>query len=259
MFKKENTKIIMKKRMADTAAKMLEEEGLTLDEDTIFDALMYKYGSTNKNHAFQLMLLYAGKLDLRNTAGAVAEQYYDHKHPEIDNLVGFIEWLENHLEGISFAKEYDPMQSGDYNPKEPAHWLDGMYTLMQSYQREGEMIDSMRQIPVLEEYFNGVPEGEGGESKIITSHELYNLYRGGWFKEQAVAIERELNSPDITPSKALSMLRENWELYTSSTSFRNMNRCIEYCIYCAADFPDTPEARKAFRHVVQAIHLPSEK
>ena len=259
LFEEKVVKILMKKKAADIVANILQEEGLPLNEDTVFDALMFKYASVNQTHAHQIMDLYNGTYDLRRTAGAVAEQYYDNKHPDIERLIPFIEWLEKHLEGVPFASEWDPNESGDYDPTRPEHWLDDMYNLVEVYVREGESVDLLRSnhINAKTKFFEGVPEGEGGESEVITSNALYNLYKKGYFKDLAEDIRKELSSPDITPSKALSILRENWDLYTTPRSFHGINRCLEYCIYCAAKFPDTPEARKEFRHIIREIHLPA--
>lgn len=257
MFKEKMVKILMRKKTADIVAKLLEEEKLSLNEDTVFKALMFRYGSVNRKHAWQIMNLYSGTWDLRRTARAVAEQYYDHKQPEIKRLIYFIEWLEKHLEGIPFSAEWD-MKSGDYDPTRPLEQLFSMYYLFERYVEEGEQIDSIHRDASFGDYFAGVSEGEEGISQVITSHELYNLYKNGYFQDQAEAIKQELESPDITPSKVLNMLRENWEFYTTPSTFRNMNKCIEYCICCAAEFPDNPEARREFRHAVQEIHLPVE-
>ena len=148
--------------------------------------------------------------NLRDAAATIAEQYYTPATPEIKTILPFIAWLEETLDGISFSTDWDPNQSGDYDPTRPAHFLDSMY---KTFDIKG-------------------------------------------FTEQARSIKKEIESPTLTPSKALSILRKNWKFYNT---FPTMNRCIEYCIYCAAEFPDNSDVREEFCHAIRQIQLPQHK
>lgn len=234
---------------------ILKEEGLELNDDTLVSSVMAKYGSIDPNHAKQLEFLYDGSWSFRRTAAAVVEGYYRHPQPEIFNLVPLIKFLSKHLDGIPFMDEWNPEKSGDYDPTRAAHFLDAEYKLFGSYQREGEQIDYLHSEAKKELY--PYPKGDNHESRIITNHQLYNLYINGWFKKQEDKIAKIILSKDLTPSIALNVLAENWEWYVTPTAFRNMTHDIEYCIYCAEEFPDNPEARKEFRKVVMAIHNPN--
>ena len=235
---------------------IMREEHLSITSELIRDAILHKYGSISPIHAGQIALLYnpdVNNWDLRHTACAVAESYCtDHKHPEIDNLVNFVAWAEKHLEGIPFMKEHDPHKTGDYDPTRPAVWLESLYNHLERYTREAEYIDELHYLHP-DRYKNILP-GNGGESNIVTNHNEYNAAKGGWYHNQAQAIEAAINSPDFTPSKGLSILREYWTYYVTPSVFRAIGAPIAYCLYCAAEFPDTPESRKEFRRAVYAIH-----
>ena len=74
--------------------------------------------------------------ELRYIAADLSKIYYNPKNPEITRLVPFISWIENHLDGIPFASEWNTDISGDYDPRHPTHWLSGMY---ESYQISGDL------------------------------------------------------------------------------------------------------------------------
>lgn len=207
-----------------------------------------------KNQTCQFIQNY-GEYDLRSTAGAVVEQYYSNSHPGIKELVHFINWLDHHLQGIPFSPIWDPNISGDYDPTRPAHFLSTLFEIFESYERAGKSIDSLRRNPMLKKHLESLLEGEGGESHIITSNQLYRLYKSGFFKERAIEIKKKISSPDITPSVALSILSQNWEYYVTPACFHNLNRCIEYCIYGANDFPDNDYYRESFMNLIQVYFL----
>ncbi len=237
---------------------ILAEENLPLSSEVIRDAVMYKYGSTGR-HAGQLTLMYRDDMtnwNLRETACAVAESYCGtHKHPEVDNLVHLVEWAEKHLEGIPFMSEYNPYKTGDYDPTRPEVWLDSLYLHLECYDQEAQRIDDLRKTNP--KYFKGVLPGEGGESRVITNNLEYKAAKGGWHREQAEAIKAVITSPDFTPSQALAILREYWTYYVTPAEFCYIGSPIAFCLYCAAEFPDTPEARREFRHAVFSIHAPT--
>lgn len=192
-----------------------------------------------------------GEYDLRSAAGAVVEQYYSNAHPGIKELVHFINWLDHHLQGIPFSPIWDPNISGDYDPTRPAHFLSPLFELFESYEMAGKSIDSIHRTPSLKNHFESSLEGEGGESPIITSHALYVKYKTGFFGDRAIEIKKKISSPDITPSIALSIISKNWEYYVTPACFHNLNRCIEYCIYGAHDFPDNDYYRANFMKFIQ--------
>lgn len=63
-----------------------------------------------------------------------------------------------------------------------------------------------------------------------------------------------INSNTVTPSQALNILTDNFKYYTRPTQFSNINKVVEYCIYCVYIFPDSESARKEFIGVVQQIY-----
>jgi len=239
---------------------IMREENISLTSELIRDAIVHKYGSISTLHARQITLLYRTDIptwDLRRTACAVAESYCtDHKHPEIDNLVNFVAWAEKHLEGIPFMREHDPFRTGDYDPTRPMTWLESLYQHLERYEKEAEIIDELHALHP--DYYKDVLPGNGGESCIVTNHNEYNAAKGGWHHKQAKSIEALIKSPDFTPSKGLSILRKYWPYYVTPSVFRSIGTPIAYCLYCAEEFPDTPEARNEFRHAVYAIHVPEK-
>lgn len=169
--------------------------------------------------------------DLRRAAATVAAQYYSNAQPGIEKLTFFIAWLEKHLNGIPFVEEYVPEKHGDYDPRRPAHFLGGMYQLLESYQQDGN----------------------AGTSRLLTTPKLQKLYAEDFFKHTAEKIKETLLSPALTPSAALALLSENWELYSTPSFFRNINKCIEFCIYCATDFPDSDDARTELAGIIRTL------
>ena len=75
-------------------------------------------------------------MTLRYKSAAVAEQLYDPSTFDAKSIIPFIKWLENHLSGIPFADVYDPIISGDYDPKRPSFFLDGMH---KTYHLNGDL------------------------------------------------------------------------------------------------------------------------
>lgn len=237
---------------------ILEEEGLELNDEIIVDSIMNKYGSIDANIAQQLKLLYDGSWSLRTIAVSIVGAFRDHPQPEIFNLVPLIKFLSKHLQGIPFMSEWDVERSGDYDPTRPGDFLDATYKLFGSYHREGEKIDYIHEETDLKK-INNLPKGDNEESQVITDYSYYVAYAKGWFKEREEKIAKVILSKDLTPSEALNVLAKYWKFYVTPKVFKNMTDDIEYCIYCAEEFPDTPEARKEFRHAVQAIHQPKKK
>lgn len=103
MFEKTMVKISMNRDVADVLKKILEVEGLNLDEDTIMSAILHQHCSVSATHAMQIKSLFDGSWNFRRTVVAVIDQYYDHHHPEVERLVSLIAWLERHLEGIPLS------------------------------------------------------------------------------------------------------------------------------------------------------------
>lgn len=83
--------------------------------------------------------------------------------------------------------------------------------------------------------------------------DMYKSYQIVGEQDQSDDIRKSIESPELNPSKALSILREKWSFYSG---FDTMNRCVEYCILCAKEFPDTLEAREAFHDALNQIQIP---
>ena len=189
--------------------------------------------------------LYDGTFDLRQASARIVEQCYSNEL-SVNSILPLIKWVRQHLEGIPF--------SSIYNPTRPYEALECLYELLEFYNEEGKKIDSVRMSFGHNGEFDNIPAGEEGLSEVINSQELYNLYKSGWFIQQADIVRININSNTITPSQALNVLIDNFKYYTRPTQFSNINMVVEYCIYCVYIFPDSESARKEFIDVVQQIY-----
>lgn len=197
--------------------------------------------------------LYDGTFDLRQASARIVEQCYSNEL-SVNSILPLIKWVRQHLEGIPFSSIYNSEYTGDYNPTRPYEALECLYELLEFYNEEGKKIDSVRTSFGHNGEFDNIPAGEEGLSEVINSQELYNLYKSGWFIQQADIVRININSNTITPSQALNVLIDNFKYYTRPTQFSNINMVVEYCIYCVYIFPDSESARKEFIDVVQQIY-----
>lgn len=197
--------------------------------------------------------LYDGTFDLRQASARIVEHCYSNEL-SVNSILPLIKWVKQHLEGIPFSSIYNPEYTGDYNPTRPYETLECLYELLEVYNEEGKKIDSVRRSFGHNGEFDNIPAGEEGLSEVINSQELYNLYKSGWFIQQADMVRININSNTVTPSQALNILTDNFKYYTRPTQFSNINKVVEYCIYCVYIFPDSESARKEFIGVVQQIY-----
>lgn len=148
-------------------------------------------------------------IDLRVAVCRILEHqaFNDHIHPEIDNLIFLVRWLEKHLKNSGFA-EYEPYRMGDFDPTKPNVWLMGLHLLLEHNYDQPEEVE---------------------------------------------IIKKRLVSDDFTPSEALRILGDHWQLYIAPNNTCKVNEMVEYCVICADDFPDTEEERLEFERILEIL------
>lgn len=114
----------------------------------------------------------------------------------------------------------------------------------------------------LESHLNGIPFSQDYDPYISGDYDprrptlwlsdMYKCYQIDGQPETAETIKKIIESPDLTPSKALRILHDNWQFYSS---FPTINRCIEYCVLCVKNFPETQKSWQEFHRAVNQIHL----
>ena len=163
-----------------------------------------------------------------------------------DELCKICEWGAEEFKGIPFASTYDPGETGDYDPTRPADFLSALHAIFETYQTEGEKIDRCRNdSPSI--YEDTLP-GDEGLSTVISNKEFYKLYKENFFRDLAEQTKKIVSDDDFSPSTAFFKLAEYWNFYARPEFIPSIKGCIEYCLVCAADFPDSDEAWNRFKN-----------
>lgn len=208
--------------------RLLEGEGLSLNNDVIDNLIRYKYLPVAWGLDQSFEAYYDSKdYDIRRLLIAVGNvvtmpDYYNGPHLDAEEQIKILNFISSFLVRSDWDMTYDPYRTGDYDPKDYIRWLDGIAQFYDVAVREItwylQMRDQLEKVGMVYPSRNGFKISDN-DVKMLS---MYEHKAEEW---------REQIKKHLPPASYLRMIITEWDFL--SRFDQKPQAEIEFLILCS--------------------------